>query len=300
VDRQSHRVGLDPVVRNVVVFGIAGFCGKHFERFVANGAFNSHYRFFGFARTLTSAEHSGAFTYREGDACDEAAVRDFVSEVKPAYILNLIGVFRAQTYSELLSINVGVSQTICEAVLRSRVPVKNIVLVGSAAEYGRPARNPVSEDAELRPVTHYGLSKVYQTLLASYYFRNYRLPVVVARTFNIVGEGLSSDLSVGNFMRQLRELSDGGVMKVGNICTRRDFLDIRDVSRRYWHLLMSGAAGEIYNVCSGSPKTIRSVVEALIRETGKRISVDADPALFKENDIESIYGDNSKYQRLAQ
>lgn len=288
------------MANNIAVFGIAGFSGRHFERFVNATGLNRQYRFFGFARTLAQAEHSGTVTYREGDASNESAVCDFISEVQPAYILNLIGRFRARSYRELLSTNVGIPETICDAVLRSTILVKKIVLVGSAAEYGQPASNPVSEESHLSPVTLYGLSKVYQTLLAAYYFKNYGLPVVVARTFNILGEGLSQDLSIGRFMDQLRELDDGAVMKVGNLTTSRDFLDIREVSHRYWQLLMSGKAGEVYNVCSGVPQSIQSLLEGLIRESGKIIKVQSDPALLKEKDIDCIYGDDSKYQRLVQ
>jgi GDP-4-dehydro-6-deoxy-D-mannose reductase len=286
-------------VRRVAVFGIAGFSGKHFERFVAGAGLTDEFQFFGFAKDLNGVVRSGAFSYREGNACAESEVLSFVSEVQPAYVLNLIGIFRANTFEELFAVNVGVSRTICEAVRRSNSPVQKLVFVGSAAEYGCPAINPVREDTKPRPVSQYGLTKVYQTLLAGFYLENYGLPAVVARTFNILGEGLSPDLSIGNFMRQIEELGDGGVLKVGNLSTSRDFLHISEVSRRYWHLLMKGEPGEIYNLCSGVPQTVRSILEGLIRDSGKRIAIETDPTLFKEKDIDSIYGDTSKYDQLV-
>jgi GDP-4-dehydro-6-deoxy-D-mannose reductase len=140
---------------------------------------------------------------------------------------------------------------------------------------------------------------LYQTLLSGFFFRNYALPTVVARTFNILGEGLSPEVSIGNFMRQIAALPEGGVIKVGNISTTRDFLHISEVSRRYWDLLIKGGPGEVYNVCSGVPRTIRSVLEDLIRESGKMLSFETDPSLFKERDIDSIYGDSTKYDQFV-
>jgi GDP-4-dehydro-6-deoxy-D-mannose reductase len=280
------------------VFGIAGFSGRHFEMFVAAAGLGSKFEFFGFGKNLSRAERSGTFSYCEGNACEETEVRRFVDEIHPAYILNLTGVFRAESFEKFVAVNADVSRAICEAARCSNPRIQKLVFVGSAAEYGSNISNPVREDAEPRPTSLYGLSKLYQTLLSGYFFRNYGLPTVVARTFNVLGEGLSPELSIGNFMRQIAALPDGGVVKVGNISTTRDFLHISEVSRRYWELLMRGVPGEIYNVCSGVPRTIRSVLEDLIRESGKTLSIETDPSLFKERDIDSIFGDSTKYDRL--
>ena len=61
---------------------------------------------------------------------------------------------------------------------------------------------------------------------------------------------------------------------------------------------MKGVPGEVYNVCSGAPRTIRSVLEDLIWESGKKLSIEKDPTLLQERDIDSIYGDSTKYDRL--
>jgi GDP-4-dehydro-6-deoxy-D-mannose reductase len=285
-------------MKRVAVFGIAGFSGRHFERFVAGSGFSHEFEFFGFGRDLRRAEHSGLFSYHEGDACRESEVFRFLDDIQPAYILNLTGIFRAESFEKFLAVNVGISRTICEASLRSIADVRKLVFVGSAAEYGSPISNPVSEDTEPRPISQYGLTKLYQTLLSMYFFRNHALPAVVARTFNILGEGLSPELSIGNFVRQIAVLPKGGIVRVGNILTSRDFLPVSEVSRRYWNLLINGAPGEIYNVCSGVPRTIRSVLDDLIRESGKMLTIDTDPLLFKARDIDSIYGDNTKYDQL--
>jgi len=285
-------------MKRVAVFGIAGFSGRHFEEYVALAKLSSSFEFFGFARDSSRARHSGDFVYCEGDALNKDEVDKFISEVRPSYILNLVGVFRAASFDELLAVNMGVSLNICEAVLRLACPVEKIVFVGSAAEYGVVAANPVIETAPLQPVSQYGLSKVYQTLLAKYFFQNKRVPTVVARTFNILGTGQSPLLSIGSFERQIEEIQSRGTIKVGNIATKRDFLPISEISRRYWAILMKGQPGEVYNVCSGVPRTIKSVLDALIRQSGKEILVETDASLFKEGDIESIYGSSAKYDEV--
>jgi GDP-4-dehydro-6-deoxy-D-mannose reductase len=99
-------------------------------------------------------------------------------------------------------------------------------------------------------------------------------------------------------MRQIEEAPKGGVIKVGNISTSRDFLDISEVVRRYWQLLAKGLPGEIYNVCSGTPRTIRSILQDLIAASGKELRVETDPTRYKAQDVASIYGDSAKYDSL--
>ena len=283
----------------VAVFGAGGFSGRHFERFVATESLGESYEFFGHTRDPNNAEQTGAVSYRQGDPTRKDEVAAFIVEVQPDYILNLVGKFRGEGMEDFFQVHLGVSHAICEAALQADHAPQKIVLVGSAAEYGVTADNPVREDAPAEPINWYGLSKLYQTHLALYYARNHALPVVVARTFNILGEGLSADLSIGSFDKQIQALPDGGTIKVGNLETSRDFLDIAEVSRRYWTLLMHGQPGEIYNICSGAPRTIRSVLDDLIEQSGKRLAVEVDTARLKGRDVAAIYGDPSKFDRLG-
>lgn len=283
----------------VAVFGAGGFSGRHFEEFVAAENLADHYDFVGCTRDPAKTVGSGRFNYWKGDVSRDGEAARFLAEVKPNYILNLIGVFRADSLETFLRVHVGISRAICDAVLTQELPVRRIVFVGSAAEYGSSHKSPIREDARCAPISWYGLSKLYQTLLADYFYRNHGLPVVVARTFNILGEGLSEHLSIGSFMLQIQNLPDGGAVKVGDVTTSRDFLDIAEVSRRYWILLTKGEPGEVYNLCSGYPQTIRSVLEELIRQSGKRLTIEVDPSRLKGRDIQSIYGDSTKFDRLA-
>jgi GDP-4-dehydro-6-deoxy-D-mannose reductase len=285
--------------QRVAVFGAGGFSGRHFEQFVAREGLADRFELFGHTRDSMNTAQTGTFTYREGDPCIAGEAARFLSEVGPDYIFNLVGIFHAENLDDFLKVHVGISRSICEAIVANRLNVRKVLLVGSAAEYGSSVPNPVREDAFPDPINFYGLSKLFQTLLARYYFQNYGLPVVVARTFNILGEGLSECLSIGSFIRQIREAPDGGAIKVGNITTSRDFLDIAEVSRRYWSLLMKGEPGEVYNICSGHPRTIQSVLEELICRSGKQVAIEVDPARLKHHDVQCIYGDSAKFCQLA-
>lgn len=285
-------------MKHVAVLGAGGFSGRHFERFAAAQKLGETCRFFGLSRRRESCEDSGLFQYSIGDAREAGVVEAFLDQAQPDYILNLIGVFRADGLDAFMAAHVGVCRAIGEWAARAPRPTQKIVFVGSAAEYGWPGHNPVREDDPKAPVSWYGLSKLYQTELGLYFHRNHGLPVVTARTFNILGEGLSAHLAMGAFARQLDSLPIGGVIKVGNLAPSRDFLDIAQVSAGYWTLLEKGRPGEVYNLCSGEPRSMQSVLDEMIARSGKQVKVEVDPGLLRANDVAVIYGDPSRFRSL--
>ena len=285
-------------MKTLLVFGISGFSGRAFERMFSSLGKGRDYRLVGVDFNLRSAANTGCAEYEAGDASDIGFTDSLVQRYRPEYIANFIGTFYSDSFEGYFRPNVEVTRVIFEAILKARLSGCRCLVVGSAAEYGFPKDNPVSELDALRPMSVYGLTKVYQTELALFYTRTRGLPVVVARTFNILGNDQSDRLAIGSFARQIEKAEDGGEIRVGDIETSRDYLMIDEVVREYWILLLYGIPGEVYNVCSGVPTCIRSVLDGLIRESGKSIRVVIDVSRLKSADVRIIYGDNSKYNAL--
>ena len=281
-------------MKKVLIFGIGGFTGQHFSNFIVKNKLYDNFIFYG-ADLHNSKKNSSKIVFYEGDCTNTDFLEEIITEIYPDYIINLIGKIRGKDLADYNRINVEITASVFEIVLKNTLVIEKILLIGSAAEYGIPDRNPIEENDTLNPVNLYGLSKVYQSKLAEYYYRIKNLPVVLARTFNIVGDGISTSLSIGNFIKQISELPDGGVMSVGNLSSYRDFLSIEEVVEIYWDLLLKGKPGEVYNVCSGTPRKIEDVLIDLIEKSGKNINYVVDPNLYKDNDVEKIYGANKKY-----
>src|SRR5207248_561315 len=80
------------------------------------------------------------------------------------------------------------------------------LLIGSAAEYGAVNEDdvPITETMPARPIDHYGISKLAQTLIGQAAARDGR-SIVVARTFNAIGPGMPEHLSVQSFVKQIAD-----------------------------------------------------------------------------------------------
>jgi GDP-4-dehydro-6-deoxy-D-mannose reductase len=76
----------------------------------------------------------------------------------------------------------------------------------------------------------------------------------------------------------------------------RDFIDIEDVARAFYFLALKGKRSSIYNICSGKPNSIATILNTYMELSHRKFRVISDPTLVKENDISIMYGDNEKIQ----
>ena len=167
-----------------------------------------------------------------------------------------------------------------EAV-RHEAPEAVVVSVGSGEEYGPPETVPTTEDAALRPQNPYAVSKASAGLVARFYADAHGLCVIHARAFNHSGPGQRADLRHRELRTQIaRGLGEGrSVIRIGtgNLDTRRDFTDVRDVVRAYRLLAARGEAG-VYNVCSGVSRSARELIAGLSAVAGVPVETEVDPS----------------------
>ena len=195
--------------------------------------------------------------------------------------------------------NVDVSDHILDwASGLGKKTIRRILLIGSAAEYGMPSQNPVSETSELKPNTFYGLSKVIQTEVAMFYSNYKSVPVIVARTFNLFGLGLPRHLAVGNWEHSIKKAKNGDLISVGNLKAQRDYINIEDAVNDYLIILFFGDIGQIYNVCSGKPVEMKLILERLLEISKKSLSPVEDKSRMKKCDTPLIFGDRTKLEKL--
>lgn len=286
-------------MRTVLVTGASGFCGMHLGHRLKREA---GMRLVGAARSAPPAEGAGPWDeFVPLDVRDEGGVAEVVRSVRPDWIFHLAGLSAGADH-ELHATNVGGTTALLEAV-RAHAPDAAVLLAGSAAEYGKvtPEELPIRETQPCRPTGAYGVAKHAATLAALDHVRRFGTRAVIVRPFNIVGAGVPRSLVVGALIERLRDLLDGGerTLRVGNVDTRRDFVGVGDVVDAYVRILRGGFWGEVVNVCSGEPRTIRSVVESLVRMTGRPISVEVDPSLVRPADVPVSYGSWEKARELV-
>jgi len=225
-----------------------------------------------------------------------------LAEIKPTRIYHCAGSFTNDWETDFAA-NVLAARNIFEAVISLKLSCR-IFLMGSAAEYGWPPPGAVPETTPLRPVSVYGLTKSFQTRLMEYYYHRHGLDVVMARTFNLFGEGCSPSLFPGRVLGQVKKILAGQAsrIKVGPLDSRRDYLSVSQAVDAYVRIMERGLTGEIYNVGSGVPVKLSDFLAQLLERHGLTMGVvDISPPVGGDHkgEVTEIHADVSKLDGLA-
>jgi GDP-4-dehydro-6-deoxy-D-mannose reductase len=256
---------------NVLVTGASGFTGHYLIRHLLSlGEGTLHVS--GICRSAPQISLAGC-TYFRADLNRREQVDAVIKRVSPDAVIHLAGLNRG-TLAELLQTNVINTENLLEVVRKER-PDSRILVVGSSAEYGYAGETPVTEDAPLRPVSTYGISKVAEDILALHYYTAYGLGVAVPRPFNLIGPGQSDSFVCGMLTRQAVEIR-GGIRDAFELAggeARRDFVDVRDVVDGYWKLIChknfeKRVAGRAFNIGSGKSYSVSEVIQEISKITG--------------------------------
>ncbi|SFO97759.1 GDP-4-dehydro-6-deoxy-D-mannose reductase [Variovorax sp. OK605] len=232
------------------------------------------------------------------DIRDDKRVEAMLAEIRPDIVFHLAATFSGN-YDEAYAVNVDATRRLLDLVEHSH-PQTRVLLVGSAAEYGavEPGDNPIREDHVLNPQSIYGLSKSWQTQLASFYALR-GVSVVVARLFNLEAPGLSERLFIGRVQKQIEEVRKGqrSSFEFGPLNATRDYVDADEAARQMLAIAIGGTSGQIYNVGSGKPIVMRELLQRLLAaQSMSTIAVQEAPALTNRAgyDVPVIYADMCK------
>ena len=255
----------------------------------------------GALRTSTGTA-SAMYAYAACDVRDEDALVHVLQRERPRAIVHLASALRDDPPSALFPVNVEGTITLLRAVHRSGVAVERIVLGSSGSVYGAPLTLPVRETDAVRPPDLYAVSKVAAEESARIIARELRLPVVIARIFNIAGEGLDERHACARFASQLAAIAHGLTpprVTVGDLAPTRDFIDVRDVASALCILAERGVPGETYNVASGRETSMQDVLDTLLDLAGLRPSVEIVHGYHRPADCPRVVADVSRIAALG-
>jgi GDP-4-dehydro-6-deoxy-D-mannose reductase len=176
-----------------------------------------------------------------------------------------------------------------------------LLIVGSNEIYGqvRPDDLPLTEEAPLRPVSPYAVSKATQDLLAFQYYVSHRLRTVRLRPFNHIGPRQSELFVASAFAAQIARIEVGiqpPLMKVGNLAAERDFTDVRDMVAAYACAAVYGQAGAAYNIGSDRSVSVCSLLDTLLCLSECDITVEPDPARMRPADVPRVVCDSRHFR----
>ncbi len=238
--------------------------------------------------------------------------------------------------SRYMSVNTQGTAELLQAMLDTKAKVEKIVVASSMSIYGEgryvgadgrsyapPVRSTeqlkrgewevsVGDSGPLQPVptdeekpseinSMYALSKRDQEELCMIYGRTYGLPVTALRFFNIYGtrQALSNPYTgvAAVFASRMLNKKQPLIFEDGE--QQRDFVSIHDIVRANILAMDAPASdGQVINVGSGQPVSIRRIAELLAGALGSKGLEPIVTGKYRAGDIRHCYADISRARRL--
>ena len=285
--------------RVVLITGASGFVGGHLLEHLAPA-----HDIVAWTRSAAPPELANRARWEHVDLLDRDRVRAAIAAVRPSQVYHCAGVTQvAESWRDTAGVlegNVRATEYLFDALRRAGVACR-VLVPGSAAVYA-PSSAPIAEDSPLAPASPYALSKLAQEELARRAVDEDGIEVVLTRSFNHTGPRQTAAFAAPAFAKQIAMIEAGKtepVIRVGNLDARRDISDVRDVVRAYAALMSSGEPGAIYNVGSGTSRTMRSLLDALLTRSKVPVRIEPDAARMRPADIPVLTANCSRLEQAT-
>lgn len=239
------------------------------------------------------------------DMTDIEQLAELFGRFVPDYILHLAA-YSSVAYSwknptESFMNNSNIFLNLIQTVQQYN-PECRILSVGSSEEYGNVERDnlPIRENQQLQPISPYAVARVSQEMLSRIFSDAFHLKIVLTRSFNHIGPRQDGRFAVPGFINRILDIKRKGLksgeIETGDITIIRDFVDVRDVVRAYYLLLLKGKAGEAYNICSGKGISLKDIIAIIAKQVGIEVTTKTNMEFIRPRDNQVIIGSPFKIE----
>ncbi|MEK7576590.1 MAG: dTDP-glucose 4,6-dehydratase [Patescibacteria group bacterium] len=271
-------------MKNIIIFGGAGFIGSHFMRYwralypeseiiiydalTYSGDLT---RLSDYFDPSTGESKDSRVCFIRGDVADRAHVEEIIALKKPEYVIN----FAAETHVDR-SIHVGAEEfirsnvtgvfNILEAV--KKYGCTKYLQVSTDEVYGQLPLDKkelkFTEQTQYQPNVPYSATKASGDLLCNAYYFTWGLPVVVTHCSNNYGEWQYPEKLIPYLTNRLLENKSAPIYGDGE--NVRDWIYVGDHVEVLARVLVDGKPGEVYNIGADNELNNLTIVQMLIEQ----------------------------------
>jgi GDP-4-dehydro-6-deoxy-D-mannose reductase len=274
-------------MKRVYMTGSSGFIGQRLTKDFAHAGFEIKE----FAGDITSFESTKGYL-------DDITSDDIVIHLAG---LSSTGECECDPH-KAFDVNLTGTLNLLESLVRNdRKP--EIIFASTAHVYARNSEpNPLREIDPLQPVNTYGRSKRYAELSLLDWAEKFDGRVRILRLFNHSHKSQAPDFFLPSLYKQAREALEQKRSRlectIGNVDLYRDIGSLKDLSSAFLAVAQAQnlSAQEIFNVCSGHAKHLRTLSEKLFERMELAFDLKVNEHLIRPDEAKTIVGDCSLLQ----
>ena len=299
--------------RRALITGITGQDGYYLSKLLLSegydvyGMVRRHNRADGELGTVKSLENELHFDY--GDLTDPSSLEAIVHRVKPHEVYNL----GAQSHVKV-SFDTPVYTTQVNALgpvylmeaVRRITPHARFYQASTSEMFGNSVDidGCQRETTPMRPVSPYGVAKLYAHQMVNVYRVQYKLFACSGILFNHESP-MRGDMfvtkKITNFVRKMNGLEWNYLtkerLKLGNLEARRDWGHAEDYVKGMWLMLQHDTPDD-YVLSTGKTYSIKQFLSVAFGDREWKEWVDVDQTLLRPEDVHHLMGDSTKARQV--
>lgn len=283
--------------QEIVVTGVNGFVGEHLARHLQSSDFSVT----GIGREEQPGSNVAPYLdkYQQTDLLNTSQV-SMLHLKNAAAIIHLAGLASVADSFNKPELYKSGNAEMTENLLTTAKEqgfTGRVVAVSTGALYDPNQPMPLNEGSVMTESSPYVIGKIRAEAVIKQHKAN-GIDVVIARPFNHIGPGQGNGFLVADLYDQLLQAQETGSpnILVGNLATKRDYTDVRDIVAAYIKLATADSlVHDTYNIASGVSlsgfEILKYLQEAMKLEL---ITPNIDQSRVRPTDAMDIIGDASR------
>jgi len=281
----------------IVVTGVNGFVGEHLSRHLRDLDYAVH----GIGRELqpNMKVATSLDMYSQCDLMNVDQVESLsLSSAKAIiHLAGLASVGESFVYPQRYMTGNGIMTDNILSTAAKQGFSGRVVVVSTGAIYSPKQPMPINEQGAIGQSSPYAVGKRFAEGVGEYY-KTQGQDVVVARPFNHIGPGQGVGFLIPDLYSQITCSKEKNTQTIltGNLSTRRDYTDVRDIVRAYVMLATAESLEQsVYNISSGASYSGREILDSLLSAMDiTNLKTEVDQSKVRPTDAQEIIGDHAR------
>lgn len=256
----------------IAITGSSGFIGKHLINFLFANYSGIEIIEIDISKGIDITDANSLSTVPEFDYVIHLAGKSFVPDsfINPQnfYYTNVIGTLN---------------------ILELCRKFNSKIIFFSSYVYGAPEYLPIDENHPIRAFNPYAQSKILCEGLCQGYHRDFNIPTLIFRPFNIYGPGQNDSFLIPWILKQIK--NGETIINLKDSRPRRDFIYISDVVTAIESALFTPFDFQTLNIASGKSISVEDLTNIVSEISGNRhLRFNFDSKEIRKNEVLETVG----------
>ena len=286
-------------MHKIIITGGNGFIGKELLKIINKKKYLIHV----LDSNIKKNKVNGSIRYLKSDITDLKSLKKIIKKIKPDYFVHLAAIHHIPTCEKNRQLTQKVNIIGTENLLQclNNLPPKKFIFASSGAVYDWEKNKLDEKKTKIKPRDNYSLTKYAgEKQLRLWIDKNKKTKIILARIFNTIGPNDPNSHLIPDIINQINFRSKKSKISLGNITTKRDYIDVRDTASCL-NLMINRKITtnfEIFNICNQVSYSVKDIVKNIEKVLKKKIIIKIDPKKKRKIDRPNQTGSNKKIKKF--